>query len=242
MSALENAKNMSVEEILAKTAASGLLEFGVERSAVTEKWNQVNVEREFQTNPIRVVAGLNNADIAGVQLEVLKADPKKVMEGMAIAALAVNAEEMYLYIPEKEDEFAKELETQAAEYGIQIQTGIIDRRASRGGAFHHILTMAALADIFTDSYEPCTYMAVCEDGKMGELQKVSFGTKVAELVGDADVKAIAIGTKLYDASAMDLVIEADTQIGNGVITVYSSKCCMIHETEEVLLAERKQSC
>ena len=215
MSALENAKNMSVEDILAKTAASGLL--------VTEKWNQVNAEREFQTNPIRVVAGLNNADIAGVQLEVLKADPKKVMEGMAIAALAVNAEEMYLYLPEKETEYAKELETEAAGYGIRIQTGLINRRASRGGAFHHILTMAALADIFTDSYEPCTYMAVCKDGKMGELQKVSFGTKVAELVGDADVKAIAIGTKLYDASAMDLVIEADTQIGNGVITVYSSK-------------------
>ena len=242
MSALENAKNMSVEDILAKTAASGLMEFGVERRAVIEKWNQVNAEREFQTNPIRVVAGLNNADIAGVQLEVLKADPKKVMEGMAIAALAVNAEEMYLYLPEKETEYAKELETEAVGYGIRIQTGLINRRASRGGAFHHILTMAALADIFTDSYEPCTYMAVCKDGKMGELQKVSFGTKVAELVGDADVKAIAIGTKLYDASAMDLVIEADTQIGNGVITVYSSKCCMIHETEEVLLAERKQSC
>ena len=111
MSALENAKNMSVEDILAKTAASGLLEFGVERGVVTEKWNQVNAEREFQTNPIRVVAGLNNADIAGVQLEVLKADPKKVMEGMAIAALAVNAEEMYLYLPEKETEYAKELET-----------------------------------------------------------------------------------------------------------------------------------
>lgn len=85
MSALENAKNMSVEDILAKTAASGLIEFGVERRAVAEKWNQVNAEREFQTNPIRVVAGLNNADIAGAQLEVLKADPKKVMEGMAIA-------------------------------------------------------------------------------------------------------------------------------------------------------------
>ena len=72
-----------------KLRLPGLLEFGVERSVVTEKWNQVNAEREFQTNPIRVVAGLNNADIAGVQLEVLKADPKKVMEGMAIAALAV---------------------------------------------------------------------------------------------------------------------------------------------------------
>ena len=171
MSALENAKNMSVEDILAKTAASGLLEFGVERSVVTEKWNQVNAEREFQTNPIRVVAGLNNADIAGVQLEVLKADPKKVMEGMAIAALAVNAEEMYLYLPEKEAEYAKELETEAAGYGIRIQTGIVNRRASRGGAFHHILTMAALADIFTDSYEPCTIWQCAKTAKWVNFRK-----------------------------------------------------------------------
>lgn len=71
---------------------------------------------------------------------------------MAIAALAVNAEEMYLYLPEKEVEYAKGLETEAAGYGIRIQTGIVNRTASRGGAFHHILTMAALADIFTDSY------------------------------------------------------------------------------------------
>ena len=130
MSALENAKNMSVEDILAKTAASGLLEFGVERSVVTEKWNQVNAEREFQTNPIRVVAGLNNADIAGVQLEVLKADPKKVMEGMAIAALAVDAEEMYLYLPEKEAEYAKELEALAAEYGSRQGSSIAEQAAA----------------------------------------------------------------------------------------------------------------
>ena len=37
MSALENAKNMSVEDILANSAASGLLEFGVDLSVVTEK-------------------------------------------------------------------------------------------------------------------------------------------------------------------------------------------------------------
>ena len=36
MSALENAKNMSVEDILAKTAASGLIEFGVEPSPEME--------------------------------------------------------------------------------------------------------------------------------------------------------------------------------------------------------------
>lgn len=242
MSALENAKKMSVEEVMEKTAASGLVEFGVLREPVADKWKLVNEERGLQTNPIRVVAGLNNADTNGALLAILKESPDKVMQGMSIAAIAVSAQEKYLYIPEAEETFAKELTPKADEYGIQIFTGIIDCRESRGGAFHHIETMAALADIFEDSYEPGTYMAVCKDGKTGEMKKVAYGTKVADLVGDADVKAIAIGTKLYDASAMDLVIEADTQIGNGVITVYGSKCCMIHEAEQVLRAERRQSC
>jgi ferredoxin len=242
MSALENAKNMSFEEVIEKTAASGLLEFGIDRTPVAQKWQLVNEERALQTNPIRVVAGLNNADTNGALLALLKNDPEKVMEGMSIAAIAVNADEMYLYLPEAEEAFAKELEEKAAGYGIQIKSGIVNRRESRGGAFHHIETMAALADIFADAYEPCTYMAVCKDGKTGELIKVSYGTKVSELVGEGDYKAVAIGTKLYDTSALDLVIEADTQIGNGVITLYDSKCCMIHEAESVLRNERAQSC
>ena len=242
MSALENAKKMSFEEVIEKTAASGLLEFGVERACVADKWRLVNEERSLQTNPIRVVCGLNNADRNGALLAILKENPDKVMEGMAIAAIAVNADEMYLHLPESESAYAKELEQKAQEYKIQVKCGIINRRESRGGAFHHIETMAALADIFENCYEPCTYMAVCKEGKTGDLVKVSYGTKISELVGDADVKAIAVGTKLYDASAMDMAIEADTQIGNGVITIYDSKCCIIHEAEKVLRDERRQSC
>ena len=49
-------------------------------------------------------------------------------------------------------------------------------------------------------------------------------------------------SKMLDLSALDLVIEEDTQIGNGVVTVYGSKCCMIHEAEAVLAKERRQSC
>lgn len=242
MGALDNAKTMSNAEVIAKIAAEGLLEFGVDRTPVADKWNLVNEEREFQTNPIRVVAALNNSDRDGVLLAVLKENPDKVLTGMAIAKIAVDAEEMYLYLPESEADYAKEIEAKAAEYGVEVLTGIVNCRASRGGAFHHILTMAALADIFEGTYEPCTYMAVCQDGKMGELQKVAFGTKVADLVGDTPAKAIAIGTRIYDTSALDMVIEADTQIGNGVITVFAPTCCMIHEAEKILLEERKHSC
>ncbi len=254
MSALENAKNMSFEEVIQKTAASGLLEFGVDRTPVAKKWETVNEERKFQTNPIRVVAGLNNADTNGALLAILKEDPDKVMEGMSVAAIAVNAEEMYLNIPESEEALAKELEEKASGYGIQIKTGIVNCRESRGGAFHHIETMAALADIFTGDYEPCTYMAVCIDGKTSDLIRVSYGMKVSDVIGQGlallenpgmemgDVKAAALGTRLCDASVLDMVIEEKTQIGNGVITLYGSKCCMIHEAEKVLAAERRQSC
>lgn len=243
MKAYENAKAMGADQIIEKIAADGLLEFGVDRTPVADKWKTVNEERAFQTNPIRVVAGLNNADINGALLAILKENPEKVLTGMQIAALAVDAEEMYLYLPEREEAYAAELEEKAAVCGVQIKTGIVNCRESRGSAFHHFETLSALADIFEGSYEPCTYMAVCRDGKTGALTKVSYGTRVADLVGETDAKAITIGTKLYDATtALDIVIEKDTQIGNGVITLYGPDCCMIHEAEQVLAAERGQSC
>ena len=242
MSALENAKTMGKAEVIARIAKSGLLEFGVDRTPVAEKWNLVNEEREFQTNPIRVVAGLNNADTNGALLALLKENPEKVFAGMEIASVAVKAEEMYLYIPEKEAAYAEEIADQAAARGIQVKTGIVNCRESRGGAFHHIETLIAIADIFEGNYEPCTYMAVCKDGVTGPLVKVAYGTKISELTGEVDARAIAVGTRLYDLSALEMAVSEDTQIGNGVITVYGSKCCMIHEAEAVLETERRQSC
>ena len=143
--------------------------------------------------------------------------------------MAVEAEEMYLYIPEKEAAYAEEIADQAAARGIQVKTGIVNCRESRGGAFHHIETLIAIADIFEGNYEPCTYMAVCKDGVTGPLVKVAYGTKISELTGEVDARAIAVGTRLYDLSALEMAVSEDTQIGNGVITVYGSKCCMIHE-------------
>ena len=231
---------MTISEIYEK--AAGLREFGVEKDLLTAKWDLVKEERQFQTNPIRVVCGLNNADTDYALLAILKAAPEKVFAGMAIAKEACEAEEMYLFVPEAEAAFAESIADAAAAKGICVKTGIVNVRESRGGAFHHIETMAALADMFAGTYEAGTYIAVKKDGVLGEAKKVAYGTKVADIVGEADVKALTIGTKLYKADAMDMVIDEDTNIGNGVITVYPSTCCMIHEAEAVLLKERKQSC
>ncbi len=270
MKAYENAKTMSSEKLIAEIAASGLLEFGADRTPVADKWKLVNEERDIQTNPIRVVAGLNNSDMNGALLSILKEKTDQVLEGMQIAALAVDAEEMYLYIPDWEASYAQELKEIAAAHGVQVRTGIVNVRESRGGAFHHIETMAALTELLEDSQGQAagqtgengraltaaqealsgTWMAVCQNGVTGPLIRVTYGTKLSDLIaaqaGETDIaalKAIAVGTRLYDAaSALDMVILPDTLIGNGVVTLYGSECCMIHEAEQMLAAERRHSC
>jgi len=41
---------------------------------------------------------------------------------------------------------------------------------------------------------------------------------------------------------LDLVLEEDTNIGNGVITILPADCCIIDQEEKLLLGERKNGC
>ena len=244
------AKGIGKDKLIAAVSEAGLLEFGIEREPVAEKWNRVNEERALQTNPIRVVAGLNNADRAGALLALLETDAEKILDGICIAGLAVDADEKWLHLPEGCEALGEKLSDAAKECGIEIHYGIINRRESRGGAFHHIETMLALSEILTETYEPGTYVAVSRvtvgaDAVTEAPKKIPFGTKVADVLdgtGADAIQAIAVGSSLMDASAMDLVIDKETVIGNGVLTVYDNTCCLVHETEKVLLEGRKQSC
>ena len=245
--ALEMAKAMTKGEIFAK--AEGLLEFGIDREPVVYKWARVTEERSFWPNPIHAVAALNNGDLNHALLALLKENPEKVMEGLAIAALAVEADAKLLYVPEGEEKLAAELAPLAEQYDTEIRTGIVNVRDSRGGAYHHFETLIALAETVEGTYEPATYMAVCNEGKTGELIKVAYGTSLADVLtagGETaadEIRGIALGNKLYPAEeALELVINADTQIGNGVITLYPKTCCMVHEANANLGAYKKASC
>ena len=124
MSALENAKAMGKAGVIARIAESGLLEFGVDRTPVAEKWNLVNEEREFQTNPIRVVAGLNNADTNGALLALLKENPERVFRRNGhCGRRGGRGGNVPLNLPEKEAAYAEEIADQAAARGIQVKTG-----------------------------------------------------------------------------------------------------------------------
>ena len=238
---LDKINAMSKDDIIAK--AAGLLEFGNDRTAVVDKWAKVAEEREFQPNPIAAVAALNNADLNKALLALIKAEPEKVLQGLCIAAKAVEADVKILCLPKEEEALAKELADLAAQYEVQIEMGMVNVRSTRGGAYHHFQTLIALAQIMDGAYEAGTYVAVCKDGKTSEPKKIPYGTKVADIIGDtAEVFAVAIGNKLYNEEALEMVIEEATNVGNGVITVYSDKCCMVNEAATIEESYRKASC
>ncbi len=244
MGAFETAKGMSKEEIIEKIKAAGLREFGVYNQDLAEKWEQDLAEKEKWNGSLKVIAALNNNDINHALLELLKTSREEVIEGIQIAAYALDAEGMQLYIPEGEDELKDSLSQAVADAGIELCQGIVNVREARGSSLNHIETMAALGALFADAYTPGSWITVCKDGKNGELTKISFPAKVGDIAGVSpeEIKGVLIGSKLYDASGLELELKEDTNIGNGVITILPADCCIIDQEEKLLLNERRNGC
>lgn len=235
---------LSVEEIIERVKAAGLREYGVYNESIAEKWENILADADPADGDMAVAAGINNNDLDKALLAILKEDADKVIAGMQVAANVLGAKELVLYIPEGEEELKAALEPKCGAADIAIEEGIVNVRRFRGKAIHHIETLKNLAEIEDGTYEPGVLLTVKADGKVGELKKYPFGTKVADLVGDtSDLKAIMIGTKLYDVAAgSEIVIENDTAAGNGVITLIPKTACMIDTAANILLAERVQGC
>lgn len=248
--------NLNIEEIIAKVKAAGLKEFGVYHEDIVSKWTAV-IENAVQSenmsqlkntghrdSEMAIACGLNNNDTDRALLSILKEDADKVIDGMLLAAKVLNAKKMELHVPEGESELRSLLMEKCADKNIEVVEGLINTRAFRGKAVHHIETMKALAEIMEGTYEAGTLMAVKRGSRIGELKKVSYGTKLADIVGDtADVKGIMIGSKLYDtATALEIVIDENMSVGNGVITLIDTSECMIDFAEKLLLVNRQNGC
>ncbi len=222
--------------------AAELREFGVYNQPLMDMWVKVSEERELQDTPICAVAALNNADTDHALLALLREYPREILEGLCHVAVAVDAEEKVLVLPEGQEALGEELAGLCAECGVNVEYGIVNVRQYRGSAIHHFETLLALTQTINGTYEPGTYVAVKKDGKVGELKKVAYGTTVADVVGETDIHSFTLGRKLYKPESLNMTIEADTNIGNGVITVYPTSCCIVNEAEKVLMECRQQSC
>lgn len=237
MGALENAKKLGRKKVFEKIAALDIQEYGLCRVKLTDRLNKAVEESREENRKPGVIVALNNADTDYALLDVLKDEPERVMEGLAIAAYALETEKMTLYIPEQEAKLTERLKDMAVKYRIELQSGIVDVRAAKGCALLHIVTAAYLSDAFNGVYEPGVYVSA----NGGKVKKYAYDTKISDIVDVSNAKALLLGYQYHLPKGADLTVE-NADISNGVVRVLTAKDCLITETEKQLLAARKQSC
>lgn len=229
---------MSKEEVLEKIAALNLSEYGLCHEKLRDRLVVAAIEAKEERKDLCVIAALNNADTDGVLLDVLKADPEKVMKGIKIAADAIGAKRMALHIPEFAVELADQIKELAAAAGIEVVIGSVDVRENKGTAILHIVTAANLADAFADNYEPGIYVSV--NGE--KVKKIACDTKVSEIVNLSGAKAILVGYEYYLPDTMAEMTVTQANIQNGIIHVLSDKDCIVSETHKRVTASRTLCC
>lgn len=227
---------MSPTEVIEKISSLGLREYGAYNDPVTKAWEKDKVNK--------VIAALNNNDTDKILLDILRKDADKVLNGMVITAIALGTKAMELYLPEGEEDLKNSIEERAKELGITIYCSFLDVRKEKDSVIHHIETMAAVSDIFDGEYKKEIYIAIKKDDNLSELKKIPFGTKISDLIdGDTDnIKAVVIGTMVYDKSALDMAIDENLSVHNGIIAIITKDTCMIQEAYKRTYEIIKQGC
>ncbi len=235
MSAFENAKTMTSRDVFGKIKESGLREYGLFSRPLADLLTKAKLESENENKELGVTAALNNADTSHALLEVLKNDPEKVMEGISIAAYALETEKKSLHIPENETSLLDSLKDVAEKYGIELVSEIVNVRASKGSALIHIVTAKNLADLFDDCFEDGVYVSVNGEA----IQKFPSDKKIAEIISGDDIKALYFGYEYHLPEDKELSVE---KITDGTLKVLTSKDCIVQDCRNKLLDSRKTSC
>lgn len=239
MSALENLKQMSSEDAMNKIAALNLPDYGVSGNSLMERVELARIQCEEDGKEPGIVAALNNADVDGVLLEVLKQDPEKVFEGISALAYAFGTERKFLFLPESAADLAgsDEIKSLEKKYQTEVIADFLNVRTYKGCVVMHIVRAANLTDALNGEYTPAVYVSV----NGGELKKVEYGTKLSELVDLDGSTAIQAGYRYLSPQDGDLTVEK-AGIDNGILRMLTAKECIVAETEKRLTSNRKQSC
>lgn len=232
MTIVEAAKAMGKTALLEKIKKVSLMEYGLFREPLADKLDRSCQEKENTC----VYAGLNNADLDGVLLTLLREKLESVLSGIVIAGMLVDAKEQFLYLPEEETELAEQIRSRAEEYGIRVINDIINVREAEESLILHLVTAADLSDLVMDVYDAGVYIADNE----GNLKKTSAETMVSELVSLEEAKAVYLGYQYYIPKEAEGLKAKDAT--NGVIRVLTEKDCIVDDASKILLKDRAVSC
>ena len=229
---LEAAKAAGNANLLEKIRAAGLMDYGLVREPLADRIRAACAKE----GDVFVHAGLNNADVDGALLALLKDEPDAVLAGIAVAVLLTGAAAGFLYLPEWETELLEAVRPVAGEYGIVPVSGIINVRETEGDLLLHLAAARDLAALVDGTYEAGQYVVLPGEAP----KKVPAETTVAELVPLADAKAVYLGYQYYTPKEAEELTAADAT--NGVVRVLTEKDCIAAETARLLLMDRQASC
>ena len=228
----ENAKAIGYADLLEKIKAVKLTEYGLCPEALADKIYAACAKE----GDVYVHAGLNNADVDGALLDLLKEDPDAVFSGIAVAGMLVGAAAKFLYLPEGAKELTEAVRPKAEEYKLVIVNDIINVRESEGDLLLHLATAKDLADLVDGSYAPGHYVALPGEAP----KKVAPDTKITELLPPEGAKAYYLGYRYYTPEEAEGLTAKDAT--NAVIRTLGEKDCIVAETAKLLLKDRAASC
>lgn len=234
-----------------KIRKADIREYGLYNASLIQKIERIKKEHFSEDRPMLVAGGLNNNDYGHMLLKIVRHNPEKVLQGLAVLSWLLEAPEMLLYLPEGEESLTQKLILKAKELelDVDIRIGIADMRLLSDGCIFHIETLCMIAEAVNDTYIPGTWVSILiiSDSGCAEIREaefIKFGTKIGHLIrlDTDDIKAVQLGSKLYDASILEEKFTPELVMGDGVITIYDKSCCMIVQAEKALLESRKKSC
>ncbi|WP_411682179.1 NADH-ubiquinone oxidoreductase-F iron-sulfur binding region domain-containing protein [Clostridium thailandense] len=245
LTALINAKKIGREAVIETVKAVAMREYGVYSNRfVADEWNVEGYK------PEKIIGALNNNDTEHMLLVVLKKNIEAVLEGLAIAAYANGIEDAEIILPKEDDSLTKSIESLAKKYDITVTVsyGIVDVASEKNSIIHHLETAAAITSLFEDiaAYKRTFVAAVKKADKSTEEPIESlYGRTLGDIIvidEKEEIKAISVGSKIYESSALDMLIEEDFSLQNGVITIFNTKKCMADQAEKAILEVRKAGC
>lgn len=250
MNVLEKAKQAGIESVLDRIRKSGLKEYGICPENLADKIERLKREHLSPDGPMTAAGALNNEDTEHMLLCIAKEYPEKVLNGLCILGYLLDASELLFYIPEDERELKETMMKKALDLkaNIRIEMGTVDIRRLRGHCISHLETLAAISDIIEECYRPGAYVSVkikdTDKTEYTEPAFIPYGTAIQSILPKQlpEIKAVQMGEHLYKPDILNTSIEADTILGNGVITLYTDNCCMIAAAEELLQEKREAGC
>ena len=224
-----NELNLTSEEVRKAIAESGLCDYGVYKAPLSEKI--AAAERPG------VVCALDNADTRGALLALLKDDPEKILKGISYAAIAAEADEAALYVPDYADDVAEAAAELCAKYNIALERGIVDVRKTEGCLYMHIAAAADLADLLAGELKPGYYVSV--DG--AAPVKADADAKLSDLLDLSGAQAIIAGYEMLAPADGEKTL-GEVAPEDGYLRAVGASECIVVNTGNLLTDSRKQSC